>query len=118
MTDSEFRPITDAECALLGRLLDTEFKGRDAVREQINHSLVRVIDENGSLEFNVQTDLEADVEKRISIEGQSVDVDGMAVHFLLHVVERQVRELEIYKDDSSPVVMTPQAKDLELIHLA
>ena len=117
MTASVFRPLTDAECVILGRLLDTEFKGRDAVREQINHSLVRVIDENSSLEFSVQTNLKADVEKRIPVEAQYVDVDGTAVHFLLHIVEQRVRELEIYKDDSSPVIRTPDAKDLEVIHL-
>jgi len=39
------------------------------------------------------------------------------IHFLLHVVDGVVSELEIYKDDSSAIVAVPNADKLDLILL-
>ncbi|MCU1264910.1 MAG: hypothetical protein JWM21_1228 [Acidobacteria bacterium] len=47
----QFRKLTDSERGIVDRLLVGDFPGRVAIIEQINQSLVRQIDEDGSLEF-------------------------------------------------------------------
>lgn len=110
-----FRVPTGQELALLYRLLETDFPGQRDLREQIDRSLVRRIDENGSLEFLVGPELRAPVEARIPTEGYTVDTDGVLVHVLLHVLDGLVAELEIYKEDSSPVHTAPSAATLQLL---
>ena len=78
---------------------------------------MRVIDEYGSLRFDVKTDIKAPVIKRIPVEAETEDADGVPIHLLLHVVDGKVAELEVYKDDGSPITKMPAASQLRLIQL-
>jgi len=98
-----FRPTTDAESRIVLALLEPDFPGRDAVAAQIQSAMVRVIDPEGSLEIVTTDELPADVARRIPVEAEIVDGDGITVHVLLHVVDGYVTELEIYRDDSGPL---------------
>jgi hypothetical protein len=51
---------------------------------------------------------------RIPVEGEVEDVDGTIIHILLHVVDGRVKDLQVYKDDSSAVVEMPRAEQLRL----
>lgn len=115
MFDQNFRPLREDEQAIIDRLLSVEFQDRDLISKQVEQSMVRRIDENGSLEFKVLVDLSANVQRRIPVEGQIPDADGTLIHILLHVVDHRVKELEIYKDDSSKVIRMPPADELEVI---
>src|SRR6266478_3745343 len=117
MKEPQFRTLTDSERNILAKLLYAEFEGRDAIKHQVDRCLVRAIDVYGSLEFSVQTDVRAQVKRRIPIEGQFVDVDGTQIHVLLHVVNQKIAELEFYKDDSSLIVSMPPVEKLEVILL-
>ena len=112
-----FRQSTTTERQIIERLLERYFPGCDAILEQIKNSLVKTIDENGSLKFKVKAGPKANVKRRIPVEAESEDVDGVTIHLLLHVVDGKVDELEIYKDDSSRVVKIPEPKDLRLLKL-
>jgi hypothetical protein len=102
----------------MGRLLQTDFPGRDQLLEQLRLARVRRLDENGSLEFEVRDDQPlAQVLRRIPIEAETVDSDGITMHLLLHVVDGRLKELEVYKEDSSAVVQLPDPSDLEMILL-
>jgi hypothetical protein len=68
---------------------------------------VKTIDECGSLEL--LTDVNAHVVKRIPVEGEAEDKDGVAIHVLLHVVNGRPIELDIFKNDGSPVKEMPPA---------
>jgi hypothetical protein len=57
------------------------------------------------------------VEKRIPVEADAVDEDGIHVHFLLHVVKGFAKELEVYKDDGSPIRRMPSPGDLEMCQI-
>ncbi|MBI3837747.1 MAG: hypothetical protein HY288_07410 [Planctomycetia bacterium] len=85
--------------------------------QQAQDILVETIDSNGSLRFAVSSDIEAPVTKRIPIEAQFLDTDGIWIHALLHVVHGRLTELEIYKDDSSNVIKAPNAADWEILLL-
>ncbi len=98
------RQPTNDERSIMERLLEGDFPGRDELHEQIDNCLVEPIDHNGSLKFLAETEVRAPVKSRIPTEGETEDEDGVTIHVLLHVVEGQVHELEVYKDDSSKLL--------------
>ena len=115
--NEEFREMTEYEYDLIQKLLSIDFPGREALAKQIKSSVVRKIDNEGSLEFLVNGAPMAQVERRIPIEAEAKDADGVAIHALLHVVTGLVKELEIYKDDSSSVIKMPSIPEWRLLKL-
>lgn len=110
------RPISDDERGLLRVLIGTEdFGGRSEIAEQLSNAQVEEIDPDGSLRFVVLSQRRAPIKCRIPVEAQFLDTDGIQGHLLLHVVNGQVAELEVYKDDSSRVIKRPRPEDLEVI---
>lgn len=109
------RKLTDEETRLIDRLLEEDFPGRDAILQQIRSSRVKEWDDrNGSLQFDVGPSPLALTTSRIPVEGEFEDVDGVTIHILLHVVNGHVKDLEVYKDDSSEVIKLPKAEQLRL----
>ena len=112
--DQDFRPLSDLERQLLTALLSTDFSGREAVAEQVAVASVREIDDNGSLEFAPTDKTPAEVVRRIPVEAELDDSDGVTIHVLLHVVAGLVKELEVYRDDSGRVQRVLASEDLRL----
>jgi hypothetical protein len=119
MTKNEhtFRDFTTHEQGIIDRLLEKAFPGRDEICEQMKKCLVRTIDEDESLEFLVQSNVKANVKRRIPIEAELQDADGVLIHLLLHVVDGKVNELEIYKEDGSPIIESPDPSKLKVMCL-
>jgi hypothetical protein len=115
--DQDFRPLSDLERQLLAALLSTDFPGREAVAEQVAVASVREIDDNGSLEFAPSDKTPAEVVRRIPVEAELDDSDGVTIHVLLHVVDGLVKELEVYRDDSGRVQRALPPEDLRLLVL-
>jgi hypothetical protein len=114
----EFRLPTPSEKALIYRLLETDFPGKSEVASQLSDFRVRRIDCEGSLELKVQSVFDpAPVLKRIPVEAEGVDQDGVGVHLLLHVVGGVVKELEVYKDDGSAISRIPSPRELKVFVL-
>ena len=105
--EENLRPLTSLERAYIDRLLTAEFPGREQIRQQAEAVLARRIDPEGSLQLAPRAEVPADVLARVPVEGEAVDVDGMPIYFLLHVVDGQLSELEIYKADSSSILRMP-----------
>src|SRR4051812_7126096 len=94
---SILRRPTVEEQRLIQRLLQVDFVGRGELRLQLNGARVRQIDDDGSLEFEPSVAaVPALVTKRVPVEAEGVDIDGIGLHVLLHVVEGTIKELEIY----------------------
>jgi hypothetical protein len=107
------------ERALMQRLLAADFPGKEEIAKQLAGCRVRIIDDEGSLEFEPRDAARpATVKKRIPVEADAADEDGIHVHFLLHVVKGFAKELEVYKDDGSPIKRMPCPDDLEVIVLS
>jgi hypothetical protein len=115
--NQDFRRLSDLEGQLLAVLLGADFSGRDALVEQVATASVREIDHNGSLEFASSEKEPARVVRRIPVEAELEDSDGVTIRVLLHVVDGLLRELEIYRDDSSCVQRSLVPKDLRLMML-
>jgi hypothetical protein len=98
-------------------LLSAGFPGRDTLMEQAAVASVRSIDNNGSLEFAPPDKEPAKVARRIPVEAELEDSDGVTIHMLLHVVDGLLKELEIYRDDSGRVQRALVPADLRLMVL-
>lgn len=116
-SEEPLRELTDLERGYLERLLTVDFPGREQVAKQLESVVARRIDEEGSVELVTQSSESANVTKRVPVEGESSDADGVPIYFLLHVVESQVRELEIYKADGSPIKQMPAPEQVDVIVL-
>jgi hypothetical protein len=109
------RNLTEEERRLIERLLEEDFPGRDAILQQIKNSRVTEWDDhNRSLAFEVGPSPLSFPKSRIPVEGEFEDVDGVTIHILLHVIDGWVKDLEVYKDDSSPVIRLPSADELRV----
>lgn len=94
--------MTDAERELVSVLLSADFPGKVAIAAQVDRAQVRVIDPEGSLELSITDGPRAEVVRRIPVEAETEDEDGITVHVLLHVENGFVNELEFYREDSEP----------------
>ena len=118
MMDDTYRSPSAIEWALLKKLLEKSFPGRDELLEQLDGLLIKTIDEEGSLSLKINPlATPAKVTDRIVAEGHYSDEnasssEGPQVHVLLHVVTGVLTTLEIYKDDGSPIRKRPLAEDL------
>ena len=111
------RALHSSEAQLLRRLVAVDFPGPSEVAQQLREALAEPIDANGSLRFIVQSNTSCPVARRIPVEAEVLDSDGIRIHALLHVVDGTVFELEIYKDDSSAVNTAPFPDAWEVIVL-
>jgi hypothetical protein len=114
---NEFRPPTEAELAILSRLFEADFPGREALRAQARNCKVRTIDDAGSLEFQVSGNLRAWTEQSVPIEAEVEDEDGALLHVLLHVKDGVIRELEYYKESADGVIRKPRPEQWRLVRL-
>lgn len=111
----EPRPLTPDESALISALLSVPFAGREALSTQAGVLAVRPLDADGSLELAPSDGPRADVVGRIPVEGELEDLDGVTIHVLLHVVDGYLNELEIYREDSRPILRQIKAADVSLV---
>ncbi|WZO98026.1 hypothetical protein EP7_005079 [Isosphaeraceae bacterium EP7] len=111
----DFRELNSVETARIDRLLAVDFPGRDELAIQIQDCWVKSLDENGSLEIQVRSPIKAaSVSGRVPAEGECADSDGIVIHYLLHVLDGRVCELEVDKDDLSAVVNHPPALSIQV----
>jgi hypothetical protein len=115
--ETEFRFMSGPERELLGALLSAEFPGKPELVEQAHAAMVRVVDEDGSLAFKLAAGPTASVIRRIPVEGDAPDDDGVIVHVLLHVVDGLLRELEVLREDGRPPRRPVRATELRVIVL-
>ena len=100
----EWRPLSPVKQEMLRRLLSVEFAGKHELLTQADSltaegSIRRSIAINPGASAPV-----ANVQRRIPVEAEFEDTDGVTVHVLLHVVDGLMNELEIYREDSAPIL--------------
>jgi len=114
----ELQPLREPsafEQLLLARLLERPFPGSEAIEEQLQEGfMVQSVGSDGTLDFFTKAGPKAIVHNSVPVEGEAEDVDGITIHFLLHVIEGTVRGIEVYKDDSSPVIEMPDPSELRI----
>jgi hypothetical protein len=113
----QFEPLSANAREILARLLDADFPGRDQVAQQVAAARAKTLDEHGCLELSAGEAPPARVIRRIPVEAETVDTDGMSIHVLLHVVDGYIDELEFFRDDSGTIQRPVRAEDLRVIVL-
>jgi hypothetical protein len=113
-----FRPLSDWERRVIVRLLSAApFPGREELLAQVEKASALTIDEDGSISVRPAIEGKAAVTTRIPVEAEAQDADGVTIHYLLHVVDGQINELEVYKDDSSRVRRQAQPEELTVMNV-
>jgi hypothetical protein len=119
---SSYRALSSWEKGLIQRLLSSPFPGRDELLNQVEkmvaspmHEDGTPLDENNSLYLKSSSPVKAFVRTRVPTEGEAIDIDGVTIHYLLHVVEGRIDQLEIFKDDLSKVSRQPEPEDIKII---
>ena len=118
MTETpEWRPLDQCERAILDRLFECDFLGRDALRSQLVGRRCRVIekyeDEYGSLELRVEGRQSPTGMGCPLVEGEYRDEDGVPICVVLHVRDGQLWELEVFKADGGKIIQQPRAELFE-----
>ena len=115
--ETSFRKPTEMEQALFNRLLEAKFPGKDELAHLLGAVLVKTIDNDGGLELLSQVEGKAAVTKRVPVEAEGKDEDGIVIHMLLHVVDGRPVELEFFREDTETVKKMPLPSAFELIVL-
>jgi hypothetical protein len=116
-TGDERAPLDASASAILAALLATPFPGRDEIALQVADARCRQIDGDGSLALLAIGAPRADVVRRIPVEAEVEDIDGMTIHVLLHVMDGYIDELEIYRNDGAPLQAPIRYEALRVIVL-
>lgn len=118
-----YRALTSWEKRLIQRLLSSPFPGRDALVAQVEDVVVSPmhedgtpLDENGSLYLRTSSPERASVKARVPTEGEARDTDGIMIHYLLHVVEGRIDQLEIFKEDLSRVSRQAEPEEVMVMN--
>ncbi len=112
-----YRALSTSERDILDRLLAVSFPGRDELMQQLADPEARTIDEYQSIELCLKQQIRAPVKKTVPVEAEAPDADGIMVRYLLFVREGLAYELQIYKDDGSPIIRRPEVADLTVLVL-
>ncbi len=108
MKNQLFRAIQPQEQRVISSLLVEPFPGRDEIFEQMATAMAKTIDENGSLEFLINSLTKLNhVKYVVPVEGEYEDRDGGTVHVLLHVSGDKIHELEFFREDGARVLSWP-----------
>jgi hypothetical protein len=114
--DSTFRPLKPEERALIDRLLEPRFQGRDELRLQLLSVSAKLIIADGTLSLECGSGRPASTKYRVAMEAICTDADGVDICVMLHVnKEGFMHMLEIIKYDGSPIINPPTASSLVLI---
>jgi hypothetical protein len=119
--EESWRPFTDWERRLIHKLLLAPFPGRDELLAQLQDAVCTSFTENGDrlanggLFFKTANPIRARVASGVPTEGEATDVDGVVIHYLLHVYDGTIGGLEVYKEDSSKVQRDADPEELDVL---
>lgn len=111
------REFTPEEKLWLQKLMNFDFKGKDAIIKQLQSSKVIGQCACGCKTINIRVDHAIEqypYSIRVPVEMTAIQSDGIPIVFLLHVLNGYIAELEIFKADSSPVSETIKLDNISI----
>lgn len=108
MDEIYYRPLAKSERLILEKLLSVDLPGIQALRNQMAHARVRILDECGSLEIKIDDSTPSQFRDGPLVSARQSDLDtgdefGPHINVLLFIKSGFLDELEIYKDNLSPI---------------
>ncbi len=114
--EPDFRQPDSRERALLDKLLEADFLGRDELRGQLSSLTVKQIEPDGTLRLRCHSGPPYPGEHRVVREGVCKDSDGAVIAILLHVGrDRLLCMLEIIRYDGAAIIQPPSAENLTVL---
>jgi hypothetical protein len=110
------RELSPLEREVFDALLSCEFHGAEGLRHCLPDMRVETLDELGSLRLHSTCEPIPFVSS-VPVEGEARDKDGVLIHVLLHARQGIPVELEIYKEDGSPIVDSEALRTLDVFSL-
>lgn len=106
------RSLSMYEHDLMQRLVEAN---RQHITQRIDMMQLEVeqIDECGSLKVKRRSNADAR-QTKLPAEATLTDKDGIEVHALLFACEGELDELQIYKDDGSPLRAVPRPEEWKI----
>jgi hypothetical protein len=110
-----WRELTIEERSVIRRILEKEFRGRDALREQVDRARARTTDETGSIEIDVPGDTHSDaLPGSVPVYARVPDADGFEIEIQLFVRDGKLSELLMCKEDGSAILQYPVGSGLRI----
>jgi hypothetical protein len=109
-----FRDLAPHERSIIRKILSADPRGAE-FEEQIERKRVAPLDNNGSLAFEPSGVAPVGHVQKFTAEGQLTDRDGLDVHLLLFRLGQELFELQVYKDDGSPIQSAIEEEQLQLL---
>jgi len=110
------RSLTPGERDTVERLLDECAFDAKSLRAQADSAEVWNINEDGSIVRFENSPLAPSAPTPLMhfvlVEATAMDKDGVTIHVLLHVRKGRLYELEYFREDTNPMLRTPEANDL------
>ena len=102
-------------------LLSFDFPGHEALLRQLDGLSVQPVFDDGTLDlFPVEGSEPAKVDGRVVLTASYLDAPGVPngprVDILIHVVNGVLNEMEVYKDDGTPIVIA--AADMDVARMS
>jgi hypothetical protein len=115
VSQEEWRELTPEERSVIRRILEKEFRGRDALREQVERARARTVDETGSIEIEVPGDARSDaLPGLVPVYARVPDADGFEIEIQLFVRDGKLSELLMCKEDGSAILQYPVGSGLRI----
>lgn len=111
-----FRELAPHECSIIRKILAADPSGAE-FGERIERRRVAPLDDYGSLAFEASATAEGGRVQKFKAEAQVTDRDGIDIHVLLFRRGEELFELQVYKDDGSPILHPIEVDRLELVLL-
>lgn len=111
---SSFRPLSADERALLVRLLEPRFPGRDQLLAQVDGLVATELDDEGCLLFECRSGPPAPVKWGIPAQGEGPGPDGAVHHVALHVVDGFIKKLVVWSEATERASGLPSAQGLSV----
>lgn len=112
----EWHSVTDMETALLQRLVPESSPDRTCLLSQGRAAKCRWLESRGqpALLFASAGERCTDPISGVVGEGVANDQDGVRIHFLLHVQDGMLKEIEVYREDGDAVIVFPSPTVIEV----
>jgi hypothetical protein len=101
------RQLTGEEKKWMDLLLGVNFKGGEILREQVAKCKVTGICNCGCKSVRILPDHSVRIypyKIRVPVEMTAIQSNDIPVHFLLHVIDGYLNELEVFSADSAPLI--------------
>jgi hypothetical protein len=97
--------------ALVQRMLRETFAGAAQLRAQLGSAVLAPTERDGCWSFQVVSQYLAMVHRRVPVQAEATDSDGVPLHASLHVVGGVLHELEAVREDGGPVLAWPETAE-------